>query len=457
MCNADAVWQARVAGRAGQQLDRAIGLGVDGMPDHRGLQSLFHQKLDRALFASYFIGAVVPLVVLAWLVHSFALPALAERGLATATVIGALCGAGVLVLSGYFATRRIAKSALARMNADNAGLSELLATARTLSKSSHPEEVAAAAARCALTLAGADAALVVSRDEKDEIHVLGSVGLEADALADALKDELGDLAAAAMSDQRATNLSFDRGNGTSTARWITLAVPISANSTEGALVVVRTAAAAAVFGPREIDALDTLCGISAASLDNADLQHSQRNFFSHVTDMLVLALDSHVDGRSSHGARVAELAYRIARELSLDEETIRRVHLAAMLHDLGMLKVPREHHRIPSHFQKHPAIGARMLSRIRLWREAAPIVLHHHEHYDGSGYPGGLVGDAIPIEARIVSVVDAFDAMTREDEQRPARSGSDALNELRNGMTTQFDPEVVRAFLELVQGGEIDT
>jgi HD-GYP domain-containing protein (c-di-GMP phosphodiesterase class II) len=98
-----------------------------------------------------------------------------------------------------------------------------------------------------------------------------------------------------------------------------------------------------------------------------------------------------------------------------------------------------------------------MLSRIRLWREAAPIVLHHHEHYDGSGYPGGLVGDAIPIEARIVSVVDAFDAMTREDEQRPARSGSDALNELRNGMTTQFDPEVVRAFLELVQGGEIDT
>jgi putative nucleotidyltransferase with HDIG domain len=428
------------------------------MSEKRGLQSLFHQKLDRALFASYLIGAVVPLVVLAWLVHAFALPGLAEQGYATATVIGVLCGAGVLVLSGYFATRRIAQLALARMNADNAGLSELLFAARALAKSEHAEEVAGTAARCALVLVSADASFVVACNEKEQFHVLAGVGHEADRCAVELEDELGDLAATALAEGRASSLTFDRaGEGAAPGRWTAVAVPLPSESTQAVLVALRIQAAATLFGDREIEALDTLAGISAVALDNADHQQTQRNFFAHVTDMLVMALDAHVDRRSGHATRVAQLANRVARELELDEEAIKRIHFAALLHDLGMLKVAPEHQRIPAYFQKHSAIGARMLSRIRLWRDAAPIVLHHHENYDGSGYPNGLVGEAIPLESRIVLVVDAFDAMTRDDDHRPARPTGEALSELRRGMGTQFDPDVVRAFLDLVQRGEIDT
>ena len=116
----------------------------------------------------------------------------------------------------------------------------------------------------------------------------------------------------------------------------------------------------------------------------------------------------------------------------------------------------RSPQRDPAHFQKHPLAGARMLTPIRRWKDAAPIVLHHHEHYDGSGYPFGLVGDAIPLESRIILVADAFDAMTRDDSNRRGRPLPEALEELRSGMGTQFDPDVVSAFLDLHQRGELD-
>jgi len=426
------------------------------MSENRRFQSLFQQDIDRALFASYLIGAVVPLMVLVWLVHEFALPGLKEQGLATATVIGALCGTGALVLSGYFATRRIAGRALERMDADNAGLAELLSTARLLSKSQHAEEVAATAARCALSLVGADAAFVATR-EKDEVQLLASNGPQADLCATEFEDELADLANSALADRGVVTLSFDRASiGTvPTGRVTAIALPLASESSQSAILVLRTGDSPRLFDEREADALSTLAGIGAVALDNADLQQSQRNFFAHVTDMLVMALDAHVDRRSGHATRVAELANRVGREMSLDEDMIRRLHFGALLHDLGMLKVAPEHQRIPAHFQKHSVIGARMLSRIKLWRDAAPIVLHHHEHYDGSGYPNGLVGDAIPLESRIVLVVDAYDAMTREEDHRPARPASEALNELREGMGGQFDPTVVRAFLEIVQRGEV--
>jgi putative nucleotidyltransferase with HDIG domain len=428
------------------------------MSGNRGLQSMFQQNLDRALFASYFVGAVVPMALLAWLVHEFALPELTQQGFKTATVIGVLCGSGVLVLAGYFATRRIAGRALARMDADNAGLAQLLATARTLSRSAHAEEVAEAAASGALALVGADAVFVLGGHEKDasELSTLSSAGPRATELADELETELVDLAMTALSDGSPAKLRFDRASETGNANHGTIAaIPIRSYSTSCVIVVVRADPEASMLGDREIDVLDTLAGISAVALDNADLQYTQRNFFAHVTDMLVMALDAHVDRRSGHATKVAELANRVAREMGLEEAMVRRIHMSALLHDIGMLKVAPEHQQTPAYFQKHPGIGARMLSRIRLWREAAPIVMHHHEHFDGSGYPNGLVGEDIPLESRVILVVDAFDAMTREEAHRPALPMGHALDELRNGMATQFDPGVVRAFLELVQRGEI--
>jgi len=105
--------------------------------------------------------------------------------------------------------------------------------------------------------------------------------------------------------------------------------------------------------------------------------------------------------------------------------------------------------------QKHAELGYRMLARIRLWEDVAPIVHSHHERYDGTGYPQGLAGDDISLEARIVTLCDAFDAMTSNSSYKVAMSFEAAVEEVRSCTGTQFDPRVAKAFLDLVAQGAI--
>jgi HD-GYP domain-containing protein (c-di-GMP phosphodiesterase class II) len=120
-----------------------------------------------------------------------------------------------------------------------------------------------------------------------------------------------------------------------------------------------------------------------------------------------------------------------------------------------MLKFDRSVRKNSMSCRKHASIGARMVGRIRLWQEVAPIVQCHHEWYDGNGYPEGLSGEAIPLEARIIAVCDAFDAMTSDSSYKAAISSEAALRELERSSGAQFDPRVVEAMLELAARGGI--
>jgi HD-GYP domain-containing protein (c-di-GMP phosphodiesterase class II) len=97
-----------------------------------------------------------------------------------------------------------------------------------------------------------------------------------------------------------------------------------------------------------------------------------------------------------------------------------------------------------------------MLSRIRLWRHLAPIVYHHHEWYDGTGYPDGLVGESIPLESRIISLCDALDSMTSEDSYRTPLTRDVAIEEMERFAGSQFDPELVRVLVQLARDGVLE-
>jgi polar amino acid transport system substrate-binding protein len=200
-----------------------------------------------------------------------------------------------------------------------------------------------------------------------------------------------------------------------------------------------------------LGSLSTLGALAAIALRNADLQDAQRNFFTHTTDMLVSALDSHLGYHAGHGQRVAQYANRLGRELGLDEPRLQRLHFAALLHDVGMLKLERHLQIDRRSAARHTVLGARMLGRIRLWQELAPIVQHHHEWWDGSGYPDGISAEAIPLESRIIAVCDAFDSMTSATSYRDRVSFAEALRELETGAGTQFDPDVAVAFCRLAR------
>ena len=176
---------------------------------------------------------------------------------------------------------------------------------------------------------------------------------------------------------------------------------------------------------------------------------------------LAKAVDARDAYTGSHSERVGELAARIARRLGIDEPQVELTRLAARLHDLGKLAIPEEILRKPAELneterlvlERHPQIGHRMLESLGV-DPIADWVLHHHERWDGSGYPNGLTGDEIPLGARIIFVADAFDAMTSQRVYRKPLSETEALAELRRCSGTQFDPEIVRAFSrELSLGG----
>jgi diguanylate cyclase (GGDEF)-like protein/putative nucleotidyltransferase with HDIG domain len=170
---------------------------------------------------------------------------------------------------------------------------------------------------------------------------------------------------------------------------------------------------------------------------------------------LAKAVDLRDTYTGSHSARVAELAARVASRLGLDQEQIELARLAGSLHDLGKLAIPEEILRKPGPLtgperlvlERHPQIGFRMLDSLGI-EPVAEWILHHHERWDGTGYPDRLPGPEIPLGARIIFVVDAYDAMTSDRVYRGRLSQEEALAELERCAGTQFDPGVVTALAE---------
>jgi len=162
-----------------------------------------------------------------------------------------------------------------------------------------------------------------------------------------------------------------------------------------------------------------------------------------------------------HSTRLAEWAVRIGRDLGLDEDCLRDLEVAAILHDIGKIGTPDAILKKPSKLtdderaviQKHPEYGWAVLRVVPGFERVSLFVLHHHETYDGTGYPAKLRGDEIPIGSRIVSVMDAFDAMI---SSRPYRRGlpiDEAIRRLEAGTGSQFDPIVTPKFIAMASRG----
>ena len=162
-----------------------------------------------------------------------------------------------------------------------------------------------------------------------------------------------------------------------------------------------------------------------------------------------------------HSTRLAEWAVRIGRDLGLDDDCLRDLEAAAILHDIGKIGVPDAILRKPSKLteeeyaviKKHPEYGWAVLRAVPGFERVSLFVLHHHEAFDGKGYPAGLRGDEIPIGSRIVSVMDSFDAMV---SSRPYRTGlplDEAIRRLDADTGKQFDPIVTPKFIALARSG----
>ena len=170
----------------------------------------------------------------------------------------------------------------------------------------------------------------------------------------------------------------------------------------------------------------------------------------------VEAKDTYTRG---HSDRVSEYSVLIGEKLGLSEEDIRRLRIGGLFHDVGKIGVPdrilQKDAKLTdeeySEIKNHPAIGAQILSTASIFQDIIPIVKHHHERFDGRGYPGQLKGDEIPFLARIAAVADAFDAMTSKRVYRNSLAMDIVIEEIEKNKGTQFDPKVADAFLEILR------
>jgi len=178
--------------------------------------------------------------------------------------------------------------------------------------------------------------------------------------------------------------------------------------------------------------------------------------FDDTIEVLVSALDAKDPYTRLHSERVAAIVKSIAERMGFDEHDVKRITYAARIHDIGKVAIPDSILLKPSKLTEeefeliktHPQKGLEVLSPMkhRLSKEVQGVILHHHERWDGSGYPAQLKGEAIPLWARIVALADAYEAMTAGRAYSPAKTPQEALNEIIVQAGRQFDPQVVKHF-----------
>jgi len=191
------------------------------------------------------------------------------------------------------------------------------------------------------------------------------------------------------------------------------------------------------------------------------LYFQQKRIYDQAIDALVLAIDANFPQGRGHSRRVANVATMLARQLDLPDKVVDDIELAALLHDVGLIgmdlpDVSDEAVELNSTVQAHARIGAELVKELPR-REVARIIAHHHEKYDGTGYPDGLKGNEIPLGARVVAVAEAFDSIIRREVPRriPGPHES-ALAQIKAEAGKAFDPQVVEALAAIVEAGSLD-
>jgi diguanylate cyclase (GGDEF)-like protein len=217
----------------------------------------------------------------------------------------------------------------------------------------------------------------------------------------------------------------------------------------------------AAFTSRQFRLARGVADIGSLALGNATRFADLEQALLQTVEVLANALEAKDEYTQGHAREVAELALHVGRELGMRDEELRVLELAGMFHDIGKIGLSSDIINKPSALndeemaamRRHPEIGEQILAPVQFLQPVRPIVRSCHERWDGRGYPDGLAGEDIPLSARIIFACDAYHAMTSDRSYRKALPEEEAIRRLRDASGTQFDPTVVRAFLQLHSGG----
>lgn len=213
------------------------------------------------------------------------------------------------------------------------------------------------------------------------------------------------------------------------------------------------------FDAAERHLIEVFASQIAAALDNARLYRALKDQYEQMIAALAGAIEARDSYTYGHSQQVTRYAVRLAMELGLREDEIKRIHYAGLLHDIGkigvrddvLLKAGPLNAEELIQMRQHPQIGVRILEQIHGLRDILPLIAAHHERVDGNGYPLGLRGDEIPLGARILAVADAFEALTADRAYRAALDPEQALQVIQRGRGSHWDAQIVDVFVAMMR------
>jgi response regulator RpfG family c-di-GMP phosphodiesterase len=216
------------------------------------------------------------------------------------------------------------------------------------------------------------------------------------------------------------------------------------------------------FSNVDLEIINVLASQASISIENVKLYQNIRDNYLKTVRGFALAVEAKDRYTHGHSENVMKYTVVLAKHLGLSDEEIENVKYAGLLHDIGKIGVSelilnKPGRLTPSEFdeiKKHPTLGANIIADVPFLRPLVPMVLHHHEFYDGNGYPDGIKGDQIPFGARILSVADAYEAMTSDRPYRRSLTQQAALEILMSGRGRQFDPQMVETFQDILRSGK---
>ncbi len=302
---------------------------------------------------------------------------------------------------------------------------------------------------------GTSGSIMLFDENKTSLHFRSSSGEKASAVRSLpVKDGIawwtGQNGVAARVDNASESEHFtgaiDKITGFETENL--LCVPVTLENDVIGVIEVLNKTDRTGFSEQDEQLLSVLAGQAAVAVKNARLATEQRNFFDHVIEIFVMAMESTLLVPEEHCWKVAKMATAIGRQLKMQEQGLQDLYYAATLHDLGMIKLRERGIVEKNQMESHPILGANMVRGIDMLNGAESIIRHHHEYLDGSGYPDGMVGREIPFGARIIAVVEAYQEAIMD-------TGSQLIAEIRieEGCARLFDAVVVDAFLKLIDLG----
>ena len=240
-------------------------------------------------------------------------------------------------------------------------------------------------------------------------------------------------------------------------------VPIFSRENLLGMVVLFSSKEGDEFESDDLNMVTGIAGQAAVALENASLYEDLEMSYFSTVKALARAIEVKDPYTYGHSERVTDYAMAIARKLELSEWECRNVKYAAALHDIGKIGIARKILNKPGalseeefvHVKTHPQLGDSIIEPVTFLQAPREIILHHHERFDGKGYPDGLAGEHIPLGARILAVADSFEAMMSDRPYRKALPVAEAVRELELNAGTQFDPVVVKAFMAAVAEEEL--